>query len=151
MSHFGGLGQAVTIVSAGGFFEDRGDPKDWVIPFLSAISNSTTTFIISNRQISPDLLEGVAPIVQMRVEELNDRDIRALMIFTAERLGVKNFSISNELVRAIGGHADVANAAVRLVAVKGSHILERDPSQLFNIQNSILGENIEGDALSDLQ
>jgi tetratricopeptide (TPR) repeat protein len=151
ISHFGQLGQGVTIISAGGFFEDRGDPKNWVIPLLSAIPKSMTLFAVSNRQIPPELLEGSANVVQMRVDELSDKDIRALMIFTAERLRVENFSISDELVRAIGGHADVANAAVRLAAVKGSHILERDPRQLFNIQNTILGESIEEDALTDTQ
>ena len=151
MSHFAQLGQAITISSAGGFFEDRGDPKDWVMPLLSAIPKSATLFVVSNRQIPPELVEGAANVVQMRVDELHDKDVRALMIFTAERLQVENFSISDELVRAIGGHADVANAAVRLAAVKGSHILERDPRQLFNIQNTILGESIDDDALTNVQ
>jgi tetratricopeptide (TPR) repeat protein len=151
ISHFSQLGQAVTIISAGGFFEERGDPKEWFIPLLIAIPKSATLFVVSNRQIRPELLQGSANVVQMRVDELHDKDIRALMIFTAERLRVENFSISDELVRAIGGHADVANAAVRLAAVKGVHILERDPRQLFNIQNTILGESIEGDALTDSQ
>jgi len=73
------------------------------------------------------------------------------MIFTAERLRVVNFCISDDLVRAIGGHADIANAAVRLAAVKGTHILERDPSQLYNIQNTILGESIESSVLTHAQ
>lgn len=151
IGHFSRLGQATTIISAGGFFEDNGDPKDWVIPLFSAIPESAIIFIVSNRQLPPDLLERSASVVQMRVEELHDKDIRTLMIRTAERLGVENFSISDELIRAIGGHADVANAAVRLVAVKGSHILERDTRQLFNIQNTILGESIEAGALTDVQ
>ena len=151
IGHFSQLGQAVTIISAGGFFEDNGDPKDWVIPLLSAIPKSATLFVVSNRQIPLELVVGSPNVVQMRVDELHDKDVRALMIFTSERLRVENFSISDELVRAIGGHADVANAAVQLAAVKGSHILERDPRQLFNIQNTILGENIEGDALTDAQ
>lgn len=148
IGHFSGLGQAVTFVSAGGFFEDRGDPKDWVVPLISSIPKTATMFVVSNRQIPPEIVQSVSNVVQMRVEELDDKDVRALMIRTAERLRVKNFSVSDELVRAIGGHADVANAAVRLSAIKGVHILERDPRQLFNIQNTILGENIEGDSLT---
>jgi tetratricopeptide (TPR) repeat protein len=151
MNHFGQLGQAVTIASAGGFFEDNGDPKDWVVPLLSAIPRSLTLFIVSNRRIPDEYLSNTDSVLQMRVEELDDRDLRTLMIRTADRLAVENFSISDELVRAIGGHADVANAAVRLAAVKGCHILERDPGQLFNIQTTILGESIEGDALSSTQ
>lgn len=142
IGHFSSLGQTVTIISAGGFFEDKGDPKIWFIPLLNSIPKSATLFVISNRQILPELVEGSPNVVQMRVDELHDKDVRALMIFTSERLRVANFSISDELVRAIGGHPDVANAAVRLAAIKGSHILERDPRQLFNIQNTILGESI---------
>lgn len=149
--HFSTLGQAVTFVSAGGFFEDRGDPKEWVIPLLSGVPNTATIFLISNRQIPPEVIQSIGNVVQMRIEELDDKDIRALMIRTAERLRVQNFSVSDELVRAIGGHADVANAAVRLSAIKGVHILERDPRQLFNIQTTILGENIEGNALTEPQ
>lgn len=151
LGHFSRLGQAVTFVSAGGFFEDNGDPKDWLMPFLSAIPKAAPIFVVSNRQIPPAVVEATDSIVQIRVDELQERDIRALMIFTAERLGIENFTISDALVRAIGGHADVANAAVRLVATKGLHILERDPRQLFNIQNAILGESVDADALSDTQ
>jgi tetratricopeptide (TPR) repeat protein len=151
IGHFSALGQAVTLVSAGGFFEDRGDPKEWVTPLLSAVPSATTLFVVSNRQLSPEIVQSMRNVVQMRVDELDDKDIRTLMIRTAERLRVNNFSVSNELVQAIGGHADVANAAVRLAAIRGLHILERDPRQLFNIQTTILGENIEGDSLTEQQ
>lgn len=151
MNHFSGLGQAITIISAGGFFEDTGDAKEWVIPLLTGIPLSMTLFIVSNRQLPPDAIMGCSNVVQMRVDELHNNDIRALMTFTAKRLNVDGFTVSHELVQAIGGHADVANAAVRLAAVKGSHILERDPRQLFNIQNTILGESIEADALTAAQ
>ncbi|UPJ50271.1 TIR domain-containing protein [Bradyrhizobium sp. 200] len=151
IGHFSALGQAVTFVSVGGFFEDRGDPKEWVTPLLSAIPKTATLFIVSNRQLLPEIVQSMSNVLQMRVDELDDKDIRALMIRAAERLRVDNFSVSNELVRAIGGHADVANAAVRLAAIKGVHILERDPRQLFNIQNMILGENIEDGSLTEPQ
>ena len=55
MGHFGRLGQAITIVSAGRFFEDNGEPKDWVMPLLSSIPQSLTLFIVSNRQIQAGL------------------------------------------------------------------------------------------------
>jgi hypothetical protein len=131
--HFSELGQAVTFVSAGGFFEDRGDPKDWVVPLISSILDPATVFVVSNRQMPPEIIQSTNNVVQLRVDELDDKDIRTLMIRTAERMGVVDFAVSDELVRAIGGHADVANAAVRLAAIKGTHILERDPHQLFNI------------------
>lgn len=151
LGHFRDLGEAVTIVSAGGFFEDDGDPKDWLIPFLTSVARPLTLFVVSNRQIPPAYLVNTKNILQMRVPELDEQSTKALMIFTAERLQVPNFAVSNELVRAIGGHADVANAAVRLASVKGTHILERDPRQLFNVQNLILGESIDPSALSEVQ
>ncbi len=151
LSHYADLGQAVALASAGGFFEDNGDPKNWLLPLLSAIPPALKLFLISNRQLPPVAADRMPNIVQVRVNELDEKDVRTLMTFTAERLGLSDFSISDQLVRAIGGHADVANAAVRLVSIKGRHILERDPRQLFNIQNAILGENIEGGALTDLQ
>lgn len=151
LSHFSELGQAVILSSAGGFFEDNGDPKNWLLPLLSALPASIKLFLVSNRQLPHVAADRMPNLVQMRIEELDDKDIRTLMVFTAERLGVANFAISEQLIQAIGGHADVANAAVRLVSAKGMHILNRDPRQLFNIQNSILGESIDRNALSDLQ
>jgi TIR domain len=151
MKHFFQLGQAVTVVTSGGFFEDKGEPKEWVMPLFDAMPDGAVLFAISNRHIPPKYLEGHAAVLQMRVEELTDKDVRALMVFTAKRLRVENFSISDSLVQAIGGHADVANAAVRLAAINGVHVLERDPKQLFDVQNTILIENIEGEALTPTQ
>lgn len=151
MSHFWQLGQAITIVSANGFFEDAGHPKAWFAPWIDAVPSNAMLFLISNRQFRSEFILQRHNLVQMRLEELDDKDIRALMIFTADRLKIDDFSVSNEIVTAIGGHADVANAAVRLVAMKGVHILERDPRQLYNVQNTILGENIEDGALSPIE
>src|SRR5262249_16929258 len=110
IGHFSALGEAVTFVSAGGFFEDVGEPKDWVVPLLSSMPKTATLFVISNRQLPHETTEALSNVVQMRVDELDDKDIRTLMIRTAERMGLTNLSISDDLVRAIGGHADVANA-----------------------------------------
>ena len=49
---------------------------------------------------------------------------------------------------AIGGHADVANAAVRLASQKGLHALTHTPGYLYNVQKTILGEAIEPGVLS---
>lgn len=149
ISHFSDLGQAVTLVSAGGFFEDSGQPKTWVLPLLNAVEAPSVLFVVSNRQLPTKTVEQSRSIVQMRVGELQDSDIRTLMTFTAQRLGLVDFAISDPLVQAIGGHADVAKAAVRLAHLKGVKILERDPAQLFNVQNLILGESIA--ALTEIE
>lgn len=88
--------------------------------------------------------------MQLRVDELDEKSIRALMQFTANKLKIENFIISDDLVKSIGGHPDVANSAVRLVAQKGQFVLERDPRQLFNIQRTILGEVIDPENLSSI-
>jgi tetratricopeptide (TPR) repeat protein len=143
MGHFTRLGQAITIISAAGLFEDAGRPKDWVTPLIEALPDNQLLVLVTNLQFRAEYVDNLSVAVQMRIEELSDDDIRALMIFTAQALGVADFSISGELVVAIGGHADVANAAVKLALQKGTAILERDPSQLYNIQKAILGEALE--------
>jgi tetratricopeptide (TPR) repeat protein len=40
---------------------------------------------------------------------------------------------------------------VRLASIKGVPILERDPRQIFNIQNTILGENLQDGSLTPVQ
>jgi tetratricopeptide (TPR) repeat protein len=147
VSHFSRLGQAVTIVSAAGFFEDVANPKSWVKPLFEAIPEDQILIIVTNIQFRNEYIEDLSNAVQMRVEELHNEDIRTLMIFTAKLIGLDGFKVSDQLLRAIGGHPDVANAAVRLARQKGTAILERDPRQLFNIQRSIIGDAVRQDAL----
>lgn len=142
LQHFTELGQAVTITSTSGFLEDRGTPKDWVAALLKELPPECTLFLVTNRLFPEDFVEELGNAIQTRIEELDDDDIHALMIFTASRLKIKDFLVSRDLVKAIGGHPDVANAAVRLVSTRGGYILERDPRLLFNIQKTILGEAI---------
>lgn len=149
LRHFSGLGQAVTLVSTSGFSEDNGQPKEWVKSLLPQLPSDLILFVISNRQLPEEFVEEIGTAVQMRIEELSDKDISALMIYTADRLGVEDFAVPDELVGAIGGHADVANAAVRLASQKGLHALTHNPAYLYNVQRTILGEAIEDDALSD--
>jgi hypothetical protein len=110
LRHFGVLGQAITFVSASGFFEDRGEPKSWVLSFLRAIPPEILVFVVTNRHFRPEILSGISNVVQMRVGELDDKDTRALMVLMADRLRLKDFKVSEQLIRAIGGHADVAKA-----------------------------------------
>ena len=148
MSYFWKLGQAVTIFTTSGFFEDRGAPKDWVDALLSAIPPNGTLFLITNRRFNEDRVQAYGTAVQIHIDELGSRDIRALMNYTASRLGVEGFRVADELVDAIGGHPDVANAAVRLAERRGVMILEKDPAQLLNIQQTILGDVVEESALT---
>lgn len=143
MEHFWRLGQAITIFTTSGLFEDRGDPKAWVEALLTAIPADGTVFLVTNRRFDEQALDKLPTAVQIHVEELSSQDVRALMNYTATRLGVVDFKVSDALVDAIGGHPDVANAAVRLVERRGPMTLERDPAQLLNIQQTILGDVVD--------
>jgi hypothetical protein len=151
LDHFFSLNQAVTITSAGGFFEDKGEPKAWIFPFLSKVPDAATLFLISNRLFDADFVESIGNLVQMRLEELGEKDIETLMVYTASRLGLEGFMPPKALIPAIGGHPDVANAAVRLIGLKGSHIVERDPAQIYNLQNTILGEVVQAENFSAME
>lgn len=148
LGHFGRLGQAVTIASAAGFFEDAATPKSWVAPLLTSIPPDQIFILVSNLQFRDEYVASLECVVQMRVEELDGADIKVLTTFTAANLGLDSFEISDRLIAAIGGHPDVANAAVKLARQKGSAILERDPRQLFNIQQAIIGEATKGENLN---
>jgi thioredoxin-like negative regulator of GroEL len=148
MGHFAALRQAVTIVTAAGLFEDVATPKVWVAPLLKAIPDDQILVIVSNIQFRTEFVDALGNAIQMRIAELENDDIRTLMIFTANLLDVDDFKISDRLVQAIGGHPDVANAAVRLAKQRGVGILERDPRQLFSVQQSIIGDSVRPEALS---
>lgn len=151
MTHFWQLGQAVTIFTTSGFFEDRGAPKIWVDELLTAIPQTATLFLVTNRRFDEDRLQAYGTAVQIHIGELSSKDVRALMNYTASRLGVEDFRAPDQLVEAIGGHPDVANAAVRLAQRRGITILEKDPAQLLNIQQTILGDVVEGTALTSAE
>lgn len=151
LCHFTRLGQAVTIITAAGLFEDGATPKSWVASFLSGVPAEQFMVIVTNIQFRSEYIDLLGNAVQMRIEELADEDINALMTFTASALGVENFSVSSHLVSAIGGHPDVANAAVKLALQRGVSILERDPRQLFNVQQSIIGEAVSRGQLSNTE
>ncbi len=148
MRHFSNLGQAVTIVTAAGLFEDAGRPKEWVFDFVKAIPNEQVLVLVSNLQFWDEHLNLMPNAVQVRINELDDEDVKALMTFSAQSLRIENFNVSDALIKAIGGHPGVANAAVSLALQKGTHILDRDPRQLFNIQQTILGEAVRKGQLS---
>ncbi|SXF37084.1 toll/interleukin-1 receptor domain-containing protein [Klebsiella variicola] len=146
-NHFTKLGQSITIISTAGFFGDHAIPKKWVKPFFQRIPQKQLIFIISNIQFKSEFIDELGVAVQCRVDELADEDIKTLMILTADLLKVSDFKISDDFIRAIGGHPDVANAGVRLAKQKGTAILEKDPSQLFNIQKLIINESIRAELL----
>jgi len=147
LGHFTTLGQAVIIYTAAGLFEDVATPKAWVSRLLMSVPRQQYVIVISNLQFRDEFIENLGNAIQVRISELGDDDIRTLMIFSADIMGVEDFQVSDRLVHAIGGHPDVANAAVRLAKQRGTSLLEKDPSQLFSVQQSIIGDLVRPEAL----
>jgi tetratricopeptide (TPR) repeat protein len=153
IAYFGDRDQAVFIVAGNGLVEDRGDPKAWLSPlFVQMKSNPQSKLcLISNRQLPSDFIRKHPNVLQVVVPPLKDADVRALMTATAVGYGVPPVAVSDGIVRSIGGHPDVARAAVRLVVQTGPHTLERNPNELFGIQDEILSENLSLAQLSVFQ
>lgn len=59
LRHFEELGQAVVLVSVSGYFEDRGEPKEWVQELLKNIPEKLLLFMVSNRQFDSEYVEGL--------------------------------------------------------------------------------------------
>ncbi|EEX08371.1 hypothetical protein SL1157_0382 [Ruegeria lacuscaerulensis ITI-1157] len=147
LSYFSDLSQVVVIESSRGFLEDKGGSKDWVLPLFDFLSDDSIIFLISSRLIPQEELAGRNSVVQYRVPELSDKDTRTLMVMTAQYLGVPDYSVSDDLVVAIGGHPDIARQAVLLSKVHGNDFFSRDPKKLYDVQNTILSESIAEDYL----
>ncbi|MBF5044504.1 TIR domain-containing protein [Aggregicoccus sp. 17bor-14] len=153
IAYFGELGQAVFAVTGSGLFEDRGNPKPWVRPLFNALATRSQAklCIVAHRQFREEELRSHRNVFQLYVPPLKDPDIRALITFASGAFGLKPLSPSDNLVSAIGGHPDIAKAAVRLIAQRGEHILEKSPNILFSVQDEILSENLDVEALSEVQ
>lgn len=151
--HFGKLGQAVFLITGSGLFEDRGELKGWVKPLMAMIAPNPEIKLcfVSNRQIREEEMGLWKNVMQLYIPPMKDADIRALMTATSTAYGIAPFSPNESLIRSIGGHPQIAKAAVRLVAQKGQLILEKNPAPLFSIQDEVLSENLHLSALTESQ
>jgi hypothetical protein len=153
LRHFARLGQAVFVATGSGLFEERGDVKQWVRFLITQLASEPELklCLISNRQIPEQDALSWSNLLQLYVPPLKDNDTKTLMIMTSVAFGLNPIAPNDGLVRAIGGHAQIAKAAVRLVVQKGEYFLKRDPSSLFSIQDEVLSENLQVDALTSIQ
>ena len=153
VAHFGTLGQAVTVVTGNGIFEDRGFLKPWVAELfrLLAADRTAKLLVISNRLLHENELRPHPNVIQVSVPPLQEGDIRALMIAMAPVFDTKPELPSGEVIRAIGGHPAVARSTVALVARKGVAVVNSDLRDIFNIQEEVLSESLDFDRLSDLE
>ncbi|MCW0221189.1 MAG: TIR domain-containing protein [Prosthecobacter sp.] len=153
LSHFAELGQAVFAITGSGLFEDRGQLKSWAAHLFEQLANKPNIklCLVSNRQLREEFLIQYVNVLQIKVPELKDADIKALMTATSLLYGIAPVSPNAVLVQSIGGHPDVARAAIRLIAQKGMQYLEKKPSTLFSIQEEVLSENLEVALLTQVQ
>lgn len=153
LKYFGRLGQAVFVATGSGLFDDQGFPKPWVPLLFNSLASEQEVklVLISNRQIRAEQMHRWPNVMQIVVPTINDADVQALMTATSALYGIDPVAPSQSLIRSIGGHADVAKAGVRLIAQRGISYLESRPNILFGIQDEILSENLDVDALTDIQ
>lgn len=153
LQHFAGLGQAVTIVTGNGIFQDKGYLKAWVPPLFSrlAADRSVHLVVVSNRLLHDNELRAHPNAMQMQVPRIKDDYIRNLMISSAEALGVKPALPSADIIHTIGGHPGIARATAALVARRGPAVINSDPRDLYTLQEDVLGESLSFATLDDRQ
>ncbi|MDX8443716.1 TIR domain-containing protein [Mesorhizobium australafricanum] len=153
LSHFGDLGQAITIISGNGIYEDRGFLKPWAPELFKQLANDRQVklLVVTNRLIHENESRPHSNVLQIAVPPLTDTDIRTLMIGSATALGSKPELPSKQVIRTIGGHPGIARATAALVARKGPAVLDSDPSDLFALQEDVLGESLNFANLSPIE
>ncbi len=153
LRHFAHLGQAVTIVTGSGLYEDRGILKAWVPLFLRAleVTPELKVAFITNRQLSEVDLRAHRNVLQLYVGPLQDEDIKAIILASSALFGAEPQLPSDGTVNLIGGHPTVARNVARLLATRGPLVVEGDPRQLFDIQEEILSESLSFESLSQVE
>ena len=141
------------MVTGNGIFQDKGHLKSWA-PILFRQLNDDRRIrlvLVTNRQLHDNELRDHPNMLQLLIPPLREADIRALMIGAASAFGVKPDLPSNDIIRTIGGHPGIARATAALVARKGSAVINSDPSDLFSLQEDVLGESLNFASLDEQQ
>ncbi len=153
MSHFRELGQAITIVTGNGIFEESGHLKPWTPKLLQQLEEDRRIklVIVSNRLVHHKELRAHPNVLQLQIPPISETDIRTLMIGSMTALGIRPALPGNDVIRSIGGHPGIARAAAALVARKGPAVLDSDPRDLFALQEDILSESLDFANLSEIE
>ena len=143
--HFAELGQAVTIVTGNGIFEERGFLKPWVPILFGELAHDRRVklVVVSNRLLHENELRAHPNVLQLPVPPLKEKDVRALMIQSTVAFGAKPVLPSTDVIRTIGGHPGIARATAALVAQRGPAVLEAHPADLFALQEEVLGDYLD--------
>lgn len=153
LTHFADLGQAVTVVTGNGILEDRGFLKPWVVELFAELAQDRQTklVVVSNRLIHERELRTQPNVLQVHVPALKEADIRTLMISSMAGFGAKPTLPSDDVIRVIGGHPAIARATAALVAQAGPAVLEADPTDLFSLQEEVLGDSLDFEGRSSVE
>jgi hypothetical protein len=153
LNHFAELGQAVTVVTGNGIFEDKGYLKPWVPNLFRELATDRRMrlVLVTNRLLHNNELRQHPNVMQLPIPPIKEAHIRTLMIGTASAFNVKPQLPSNEVIRTIGGHPGIAHATAALVARMGPTVIDADPSDIFALQNDVLGESLGFASLDEKQ
>jgi hypothetical protein len=145
LAHFAELGQAVTIVTGNGIFEDKGFLKPWAASLFAELAHDRQVklVVVSQRLIHENELRSKPNVLQISVPPLGDPDVRALMIASVTALGAKPALPGADVIRTIGGHPGIARATAALVAQQGATVLDTHPADLFSLQEEVLGDSLD--------
>lgn len=153
LSYFGKLGQAVTIVTGNGIYEDRGYLKAWAPVLLRRLERDPATklIIISNRLVHDNEARNHPNLYQLQITPISESDTKTLMVGSATALGVRAELPSSEVIRSIGGHPGIAKSTAALIARKGVAVIDNDPTDLFALQEDVLSESLNFANLTALE
>jgi hypothetical protein len=153
LTHFAELGQAVTVVTGNGIFEDKGYLKPWVPTLFHELADNRRIrlVLVTNRLLHQNELRQHSNVMQLAIPPIKEAHIRTLMIGTASAFHVKPQLPSNEIIRTIGGHPGIARATAALVARVGPTVIDADPSDVFALQNEVLAESLGFASLDEKQ
>ena len=153
LSHFSHLGQAVTVVTGNGIFEEKGYLKPWTPELFRQLERDRRIklVVVSNRLLHDKELRVHPNVLQLQIPPITEADIRTLMIGSMTALGVQPALPGPEIIRSIGGHPGIGRAAATLVSRKGPAVFDSDPSDLFALQEDILSESLDFANLSEVE
>ena len=145
LAHFAGLGQAVTIVTGNGIFEDKGFLKPWASALFDDLAHDRQVklVVVSQRLVHENELRSKPNVLQVPVPPLGEPDIRALMVASTTSLGAKPALPNADVIRTIGGHPGIAQATAALIAQQGPAVLNSNPADLFSLQEEVLGDSLD--------
>ena len=153
LDHFGELGQAVSVVTGNGLFEDKGLLKPWAAALFSALSGRRCVklCVISNRMLHENERRPLPNVIQFHVPALTDQAIRSIMIAAADDRGLKPQLPKPFVIASIGGHPQIAKATARLILRQGTAVLNDDQRELFALQEEILARCLDFSNLSNIE